>query len=92
MSITQLLITAAVATLGAIACSWKIPRAWRGDDYQTRNDQAAAWRQLCGDPPAEQQQPGTDHQLYLDCIAVYGDCDELQRLRDAINETREGEK
>lgn len=38
--------------------------------------------------PPEQQQPGTDTGLYLDCVAIYGDCDELDRLRDAIDQHR----
>jgi len=36
----------------------------------------------------DQRQPGTDSGLYLDCIAIYGDCDELDRLRDAIEQHR----
>jgi hypothetical protein len=36
-----------------------------------------------------QRQPGTDAGLYLDCVAIYSDCDELDRLRDAIDQHRE---
>jgi hypothetical protein len=36
----------------------------------------------------EQQLPGIDAGLYLDCVAIYGDCDELDRLRDAIDQHR----
>ncbi|MGW1744513.1 hypothetical protein ACWCRD_02625 [Streptomyces sp. NPDC002092] len=48
--------------------------------------------QILAEPSAEQQQPGTDSGLLLDCIAIYSDREDLQRLRDAINQARKGEK
>lgn len=54
---------------------WRIWRAARKVD------------QILGDA----QQPGTDSDLLLDCIAVYGDCEDLQRLRDAIDQARKGD-
>ena len=36
----------------------------------------------------EPAEPGRDVRLYLDCVAIYDDCDELDRLRDAINQYR----
>ena len=60
--------------------------ALRGDDYRTHNDRTAARRAVCG-PRPEPGQPGTDFGLYLDCVAVYGDCDDLDRLR-AIDQHR----
>lgn len=62
------------------------------DRCTARRDRAAAWRQLCTEPPTEQRQPGTDTGLYLDCVAIYDDCEELDRLRDAIDQHRTGEK
>lgn len=60
-----------------------------GDDYRTCNDKRAARRITHGQPHPETPEPGTDVDLYLDCIAIYGDCDDLNRLRDAIHQRRE---
>lgn len=76
----------AIAWAAAFA-AWAIRRSLPGDDYRTRNDRTAAWRATC-DPRPEPAEPGTDSGLLLDCIAVYGDCAELDRLRAAINQTR----
>jgi hypothetical protein len=65
---------------------------WLRDRRDERRDRAAAWRMQCTAPHAEQRQPGTDVGLYLDCVAIYSDCDELDRLRDAIDQHRTGEK
>ena len=72
----------AVAAAVLLVVCW----ALRGDDYRTRNDRTAAWRVVC-EPRPEPGQPGSDVGLYLDCIAVYGDCDDLDRLR-AIDQHR----
>ena len=65
---------------------WRIWRIRPRDDYRTRNDRTAARRATSG-PRPEPGQPGTDVGLYLDCVAVYGDCDDLDRLR-AIDQHR----
>jgi hypothetical protein len=61
------------------------------DDHRTRNDhrtlRAAAYDASSPEPP----QPGTDIGLYLACVAAFNDCDELDRLRDAINQHRTGD-
>lgn len=77
-----------VAAVLAVYCvAWVLID--RGEQRRrTRRDRTRAWRQLCDDPPAEQQQPGSDSGLLLDCIAVFGDCEELDRLRAAINDAR----
>ena len=36
----------------------------------------------------EAPQPGRDVRLYLDCVAIYDDCNELDRLREAIDQHR----
>ncbi|AVH59930.1 MULTISPECIES: hypothetical protein [Streptomyces] len=77
-----------IGLAGAVYCVRRGIRVWRGDDYRTRNDQVAAQAILRTDPPAEQQTPGTDSALLLDCIAVFGDCEELDRLRNAIHQHR----
>lgn len=61
-------------------------------DYRSRNDQAAAWAAVDVGARPEPGQPGVDAGLYLDCVAIYGDCDDLDRLRDAIEQHRTGEK
>lgn len=66
---------------------WAVGRAVRGDDYRTRNDKRAAWLAVCEGRP-EPPQPGTDIGLYLACIAAYGDSDELDRLRNAMEQHR----
>jgi hypothetical protein len=65
---------------------WRIWRIRPRDDYRTRNDRTAAWRATC-EPRPEPGAPGNDFGLYLDCLAVYGDCDDLDRLR-AIDQHR----
>lgn len=75
-------------TVAAVFAVWAIRRSLpHGDDYRSRNDQRGAWRATC-DPRPEPAQPGADDGLLLDCIAVYGDCADLQRLRRAIEQTR----
>ncbi|MFJ9012285.1 hypothetical protein [Streptomyces canus] len=67
-----------------VAAVWRIrPR----DDYRSRNDRVAAQR-AARLGPGEDQEPGTDIGLYLDAVAIYDDCEELDRLRDAINQHR----
>ena len=61
--------------------------AFRRDDYRTRNDKRQALQLVHLDRP-EPGEPGVDAGLYLDCVAIYGDCDELDRLREAINQHR----
>lgn len=39
-------------------------------------------------PTLEQQQPGSDHQLYLDCIAVYGEHPGIDRLLNDIRKEK----
>lgn len=63
-------------------------RSLRGSDYRSHNDQVMAQRISRLEDRPEAPQPGTDIGLYLDCIAVFGDCDELDRLRDAIQQHR----
>lgn len=73
-----------------IFAAWAIRRHIRRglDDYRTINDRVMADRYADERPTPELQQPGTDPALLLDCIAVYGDSHELDRLRDAINQHR----
>lgn len=75
----------------SVACFavWAIRRGWLGDDYRTRNDKRQAWLAACEGPRPEPADPGSDTGLYLACIAAYGDCDDLDRLRDAIRQHRE---
>jgi hypothetical protein len=89
---TQAIALVVCALVGATFCAIQLRRALKTSDYRTRNDAHAAERTLQRTPPGEQQTPGTDHQLLLDCIAVYGDHEGLQRLRNAINNHREGEE
>ena len=60
----------------------------RGGDYRSRNDQRAARLIAALEPRPEPAEPGVDAGLYLDCVAIYGDCDELDRLREAIHQHR----
>lgn len=62
------------------------------DNCRTRTDRAAAGRVTRSEPRPEPGQPGTDSGLLLDCIAIYGDHAGLQRLRDAIDQTRREER
>ncbi len=74
-------LTAAVVAAGA--AWWALRRELRG-----AGDQVTA---ILADQPQrqpEQQQPGTDAGLYLDCVAAYGDCDDLDRLRDLAEQAR----
>jgi hypothetical protein len=61
-------------------------------DYRSRNDQRAAVRVTGLEERPEPAAPGQDVGLYLDCVAIYSDCDELDRLRDLANQNRTGEK
>ena len=36
----------------------------------------------------EPGQPGSNVGLYLDCVAIYDDCDELDRLRAVVDQHR----
>lgn len=79
---------AAAATVAAFA--WAVTRFIRRghDDYRTSNDRAAADRIVAVEPRPEPGMPGKDDGLYLDCVAIYGDCEELDRLRHAIDQHR----
>jgi hypothetical protein len=61
-------------------------------DYRSRNDISAAARVTGFQERPEPGQPGSNVGLYLDCVAIYSDCEELDRLRDAINQHRKGER
>lgn len=84
-AVTVLVILIAITL--AVWCAAGAIHAWRCDDYRTRNDKAAAQRITRHEPRPEPGQPGRDVGLYLDCVAVYGDCDDLDRLR-AIDQHR----
>jgi len=84
-----LIVLAALA--GAAWTARRLYRTLAGDDCRTRNDRRQAWLTVCDGPRPEPPQPGTDISLYLACVATYGDCDELDRLRDAINQHRTGD-
>jgi len=75
----------AAAVVLAVFAAWCIKRAYRG--LSDANDRVTA---ILADQP-ELPQAGTDVGLYLDCVAVYGDCEDLDRLRDVINQHREEE-
>lgn len=78
----------------AATAAFVIWRTWRirpHDDYRTRNDQRAAWMTVCNAPRPEPAEPGHDAGLLLDCIAAYGDCADLDRLRNAIDQPRKGD-
>lgn len=84
-------LAVAAIILAIWGCTYCIHRgiaAWRQPDYRTRNDRVAADRISRTQPTPEIQAPGTDTSLYLDCIAIYGDCQDLDRLRNAINQHR----
>jgi cbb3-type cytochrome oxidase subunit 3 len=66
------------AVVAAGVAWWALRR-----ELRAAGDQVAT---ILADQP--QQQPSTDAGLYLDCVAAYGDCDELDRLRDAIDQHR----
>jgi len=66
-----------LAAVVAVACAVS-------GDYRSHNDRRAAWLTVCQAPRPEPAQPGTDPDLLLDCIAAYGNCDELNRLLDDI--------
>lgn len=72
----------AAAALAAGFAWWALRRELRG-----ASDQVGA---ILADQPQRQpeQQPGTDAGLYLKCVAIYGDCDDLDRLRDASDQHR----
>lgn len=80
-----------LATAAAVAATaWAVTRFIRRgcDDYRTCNDRAAADRIVAVEPRPEPAAPGKDDGLYLDCVAIYGDCEELDRLRHAIDQHR----
>ncbi|GAB2718451.1 hypothetical protein [Streptomyces bullii] len=63
----------AIGLWGAFHCACRAIAAYRSGDQRTRNDQAAAQRQLRVDPPAIDTQPGRDNDLLLDAaLAYYG--------------------
>ncbi|MGW0626480.1 hypothetical protein [Streptomyces sp. NPDC002758] len=102
---TDLLYAAAllVGLIGTVWCSrktiqaWRevlasaasIIRSWRAGDYRSRCDRAHLERILRATPPTEQQQPGTDTDLYLDAALTYYGPAGLARLHNAINQHRE---
>lgn len=93
---TALDIAVCLIVLAALAAAtWTARGLWRtlrADDYRTRNDRRqAAWMAVCEGRP-EPAEPGTDIGLYLDCVAIYSDCDDLDRLRDAIDQHRKEER
>ena len=67
-----------VAAVAAGFAWWALRR-----ELRDANERVTA---ILADQP--QQQPGTDAGLYLDCVAVYGDCEDLDRLRNAIDQHR----
>ncbi|MFJ4932363.1 hypothetical protein ACIP8U_00630 [Streptomyces pseudovenezuelae] len=77
----------AVTVLTVLVWAW-----WPRDDYRSRNDRRQAAWATAREPRPEPAEPGTDIGLYPDCVAIYSDCEELDRLRDAINQHRTGEK
>ncbi|MER6492639.1 hypothetical protein [Streptomyces griseorubiginosus] len=75
-----------IAAAGLTVVAWAL---WPGsDDYRSRNDRKQADEAVASNDRPEPGQPGTDISLYLDCVAIYGDCDELDRLREAIDQHR----
>ena len=67
-------------TLAAVAfAAWSIRRSLR--DASRRVDDILTDR-------AEPAEPGRDVRLYLDCVAIYDDCDELDRLRAVVDQHR----
>lgn len=70
-----------------VAVAWAVGR----DDYRSRNDRTQALMRIHLGRP-EPAQPGTDIGLYLDCVAIYSDCEELDRLRTAIDQHRKEER
>jgi hypothetical protein len=66
------------------ACSPPGPSAGASADA---NETVADIHADFSDQP-EPRQPGTDVGLYLDCVAIYSDCNDLDRLRDAIDQHR----
>jgi hypothetical protein len=77
-----------IGLAGATYCVRRGIRVWRGDDYRNRNDRVAAERTCRTTPTSEQQTPGTDTDLYLDAALAYYGPAGLQRLHDAVNQTR----
>lgn len=80
-------LTAAAAVAAA---AWAVTRFIRRghDDYRTSNDRAAAQCIVDTQARPEPATPGNNTGLYLDCVAIYGDCEELDRLRHAIDQHR----
>jgi hypothetical protein len=77
-----------IGLVGAAYCLRRAIRVWRGDDYRTRNDRVMAERILRVDPPSEQQTPGTDSDLLLDAALAYYGPAGLDRLHNAITDSR----
>lgn len=91
MTPEQCVVLITVSVIGALTCAWQARRAIRAmreDDQRTRNDRTMARRYAHHRPTPEQQQPGTDYQLYLDCIAVYGEQPGIDRLLNDIHQHR----
>ncbi|WP_406418327.1 hypothetical protein [Streptomyces sp. NBC_01614] len=75
---------------GAVLAVWAIRRHISSghDAHRTRDDRVMARRYARYRPTLEQQQPGSDHQLYLDCIAVYGEHPGIDRLLNDIRKEK----
>lgn len=82
------LVALAVAAAALWVVWWSIHDDTRRAD---RNDRIAARRAARFEERPEPAEPGSDIGLYLDCIAVFDDCEELDRLRDAIDQHRTGD-
>lgn len=80
-----------ILAAGLTLAAWALRRFIRAGlrDYRTHNDRVMADRYTRHRPTPEQQQPGNDHQLYLDCIAVYGEHPGIDRLLNDINPRKE---
>ncbi|MET7688042.1 hypothetical protein ABZT06_08680 [Streptomyces sp. NPDC005483] len=76
-----------IAAVAAVIV-WRTWRIRPRDDYRSRNDQRQAAEATACAPHPEPGQPGTDTRLYLAAVAIYDDCEELDRLRDAIEQHR----
>lgn len=82
-------INLAIAVSIGVFAWWSIRRSIRA--ARRDSDRVAAWLTVCtGDRP-EPPEHGRDAGLLLVCIAAYGDCKDLDRLRDAIDQHRTGE-
>lgn len=81
------LISIGVTVAGIGFALW---RARRGGliDYRTRNDRAMARRYTTYRPTPEVQQPGRDDDLLFDALIAYYGPPGLNRLHNAITQTR----